>query len=117
MAQPTLEDEFGIRQLYARYSWALDTGDTDGYCALFTDDAVMKLRAKTLVEPPGTTASAGLSPGKYWWQAVLTATGERVTAGEGELTMAETLKLAGFDTASIGKMREPGVVSRTVITR
>ncbi len=34
-----LEDESGIRQLYARYSWALDTGDTDAYCALFTDDA------------------------------------------------------------------------------
>ncbi len=24
-------------ELYARYSWALDTGDTDGYVALFTD--------------------------------------------------------------------------------
>jgi hypothetical protein len=28
-----------IIDLYARYCWALDTGDTDGYVALFTTDA------------------------------------------------------------------------------
>ena len=39
MPQPTLADEMGIRQLYARYSWALDTGDTEGYVKLFTPDA------------------------------------------------------------------------------
>jgi len=39
VASPTLEDEGAIRQLYARYSWALDTGDTDSYVALFTPDA------------------------------------------------------------------------------
>ncbi len=39
MARPPVEDELAIRELYARYSWALDTGDTDGYCALFTEDA------------------------------------------------------------------------------
>lgn len=39
MARPSLEDELAIRELYARYCWALDTGDTDGYVALFTDDA------------------------------------------------------------------------------
>jgi uncharacterized protein (TIGR02246 family) len=39
MARPPVEDELAIRELYARYCWALDTGDTDGYCALFTADA------------------------------------------------------------------------------
>ena len=28
-----------IYELFARYSWALDTGDTDAYVALFTADA------------------------------------------------------------------------------
>jgi uncharacterized protein (TIGR02246 family) len=39
MTRPSVEDELAIRELYARYSWALDTGDTDGYVALFTEDA------------------------------------------------------------------------------
>jgi hypothetical protein len=33
-------DRLEIYELYARYSWALDTGDTDGYVALFAADAV-----------------------------------------------------------------------------
>jgi len=39
MPRPATEDELAIRELYARYSWALDTGDTEGYVALFTEDA------------------------------------------------------------------------------
>jgi ketosteroid isomerase-like protein len=39
MTRPPVEDELAIRELYARYCWALDTGDTDGYVALFTEDA------------------------------------------------------------------------------
>jgi ketosteroid isomerase-like protein len=39
MTQPSAEDQLAIQGLYARYSWALDTGDTDGYVALFTPDA------------------------------------------------------------------------------
>ena len=39
MQQPAAQDRTEIYELYARYSWALDTGDTDGYMALFTDDA------------------------------------------------------------------------------
>ena len=39
MTRPTVEDELAIRELYARYCWALDTGDTDSYVALFTEDA------------------------------------------------------------------------------
>jgi len=39
MQSPSAQDRTEIYELYARYSWALDTGDTDGYVALFTDDA------------------------------------------------------------------------------
>jgi uncharacterized protein (TIGR02246 family) len=39
MTPITTEDRLAIYELYARYCWALDTGDTDGYVALFTDDA------------------------------------------------------------------------------
>jgi SnoaL-like domain len=39
MQSPSAQDRTEIYELYARYSWALDTGDTDGYVALFTEDA------------------------------------------------------------------------------
>ena len=39
MPSPSTQDRLEIYELYARYSWALDTGDTDGYVALFTEDA------------------------------------------------------------------------------
>ena len=39
MPSPSIQDRLEIHELYARYSWALDTGDTDGYVALFTEDA------------------------------------------------------------------------------
>lgn len=39
MRGPSTEDRLAIYELYARYSWALDTGDTEGYVALFTPDA------------------------------------------------------------------------------
>ncbi len=39
MIGPGAEERMEIYELYARYSWALDTGDTDGYVALFTSDA------------------------------------------------------------------------------
>ncbi len=38
---PSVEDEVRIHDLYARYSWALDTGDTEAYVRLFTPDAVV----------------------------------------------------------------------------
>jgi SnoaL-like protein len=41
VTQPSLEDSAQIHELYARYSWALDTGDTEGYVALFAPDAVV----------------------------------------------------------------------------
>ena len=39
MAGPSAQDRTEIYELYARYSWALDTGDTEGYLDLFTEDA------------------------------------------------------------------------------
>ena len=39
MNGPSTADRLQILDLYARYSWALDTGDTDAYVALFTEDA------------------------------------------------------------------------------
>ncbi|RYZ58231.1 MAG: nuclear transport factor 2 family protein [Proteobacteria bacterium] len=39
MTGPGTQDRLEIFELYARYSWALDTGDTDGYVALFAADA------------------------------------------------------------------------------
>jgi hypothetical protein len=38
MDGPGIEDRTAIYELYARYSWALDTGDTEGYLELFTED-------------------------------------------------------------------------------
>lgn len=39
MQQPQPLDRMEIYEMYARYCWALDTGDTDGYVAFFTPDA------------------------------------------------------------------------------
>lgn len=38
MQGPSPQERMEICELYARYSWALDTGDTEGYVALFTED-------------------------------------------------------------------------------
>ena len=38
MTGPSTEDRLAILELYARYCWALDTGDTEGYVAMFTED-------------------------------------------------------------------------------
>ena len=37
----TAEDRLQIHELYARYAWALGTGDTEGFVACFTADAVL----------------------------------------------------------------------------
>src|SRR4029079_4260952 len=38
MTGPSTEDRLNIYELYARCSWELDTGDSEGYVALFTPD-------------------------------------------------------------------------------
>ena len=35
------EDRFGLQDLIADYSWALDTGDAEGLVACFTEDCLM----------------------------------------------------------------------------
>ena len=47
-----LEDDREIRQLIAKYAYTIDTVNADGFRALFTDDSVMKLRAKNLLDSP-----------------------------------------------------------------
>lgn len=36
----TAQDLVDIQQLYARYNWALDSGDSEGYASTFTPDGV-----------------------------------------------------------------------------
>lgn len=38
---PPVEDRIAIEALFARYAWTLDTGDVDGFTALFTPDGVI----------------------------------------------------------------------------
>lgn len=40
----SVEDRLDILDLFARYGWALDTGDSAGVAALFVDGATVKLR-------------------------------------------------------------------------
>ena len=37
----SVEDRLAIHDLFARYAWALDTGDVKGYGACFTEDTVV----------------------------------------------------------------------------
>lgn len=37
-----LQTHFDLQQLISRYAWALDTGDLDLVCRMFTPDAVMR---------------------------------------------------------------------------
>jgi hypothetical protein len=41
ITRPSVEDTLLIHDLYNRYSWALDTGDTDAYVKLYLPDAVV----------------------------------------------------------------------------
>jgi len=52
MNRPSLEDRAEIEDLYARYMWALDTGDSEGYAACFTPDALV-----FEVQPDGSVTS------------------------------------------------------------
>jgi hypothetical protein len=39
------EDRFAIQDLFARYAWAIDTEDWQGYTDCFTSDAVLEMPA------------------------------------------------------------------------
>ncbi len=41
MPQPSLDDRAAIADLFARYMWALDSGDVDGLVDCFTEDGVL----------------------------------------------------------------------------
>ena len=41
----TSDDLIEIQQLYARYNWALDSGDSEGYASTFTPDGVFNNNA------------------------------------------------------------------------
>lgn len=41
MPQPSLDDRAAIADLFARYMWALDSGDVDGLVACFTEDGAL----------------------------------------------------------------------------
>ncbi len=56
MASPTPEQRLQIRDLYDRYSWALDTGDLDGVRALFAPGASITAHA------PGGHAAVATTP-------------------------------------------------------
>jgi hypothetical protein len=43
---PSPEDMDAIEQLFNRYSWALDTGDSDTYVSLFAEDAEVTEEAR-----------------------------------------------------------------------
>jgi len=57
MSGPSLEERVAIEDLYARYTWALDTGDLDRFAACFTDDALIHE-----VQPDGTVADHRARP-------------------------------------------------------
>jgi ketosteroid isomerase-like protein len=52
--RPSVEDTLLIHDLYARYSWALDTGDTESYVQLYLPDAVV-----LETRPEGVREAAG----------------------------------------------------------
>ena len=57
MKRPSVEDTLLIHDLYARYSWALDTGDTDAYVQLYSPEAiVLESRPEGLREAHGHEA-------------------------------------------------------------
>ena len=47
-AELSVEDRLEILELFARYSWAFDTGDADAYASVFTEDGVMEGGSKRI---------------------------------------------------------------------
>ena len=56
MLTPSPEDRAAIEDLYARYYWATDTGDSAAYVACFSPDAVIYE-----MQPDGSLLKAGVS--------------------------------------------------------
>jgi hypothetical protein len=64
----TAQDFVDIQQLYTRYNWLLDTGDSEGYASTFTPDGVFNNNVgHEAIVKFATTFHAGLgSHVKHW---------------------------------------------------
>jgi hypothetical protein len=76
----TTDDLVEIQQLYAKYNWALDAGDSQGYAATFTPDGVFNNNAgRDAIVKFADTFHAGLGGHVKHWNTNLmilpTATG------------------------------------------
>jgi len=82
-AKLTAQDDAEIRQLYARYAYAIDTGDAETWADTFTPDGVFgnsKGRA-ALVEFAKTFYQRNQGHSRHWNdQLVITPTADGVTA-------------------------------------
>jgi uncharacterized protein (TIGR02246 family) len=85
----TLEDRIAIEDLFTDYAWALDTGDVDAACALFTSDAVVADPGGRYDGSDGVRAfferfhsGSPQFPGRQHWigQTLLEGDGRRCTA-------------------------------------
>ena len=75
----------GVRYDSGRYALAYEIR---GPVSLTLTAAVNGQGWKTVL---GAVQSATLAAGQYWWQAVVTRTGERITVSKGELTVEPDL--------------------------
>ena len=85
----TAEDRLAITELFARYGWCFDSGDTEGFAALFTPAATYELdggrRFVGHEQIAGYLAQAAISawfPGRQHHvdQIVIDGTAERANA-------------------------------------
>ena len=85
----TVEDRVAIDDLFARYAWAVDTGDVEAFVPLFTPDAViLDPNGRFDAETGGPAAFVELMrgnptfPGRQHWvgQLVLEGDTESITA-------------------------------------
>ncbi|HLS48732.1 MAG TPA: nuclear transport factor 2 family protein [Actinomycetaceae bacterium] len=83
---PSPADRLEIDELFSRYSWAIDTGDVDGFEALFVDDAELEdtVVGRSFTAPGAARAFATyfrereVFPGRQHWvgPAVMTMAGD-----------------------------------------
>ena len=68
----TADDLVEIQQLYARYNWTLDAGDSEGYASTFTPDGVFNNNAgHDAIVKFANTFHAGLGAHVHHWNTNL----------------------------------------------
>ena len=68
----TAQDLVDIQQLYARYNWAIDAGDSEAYAATFTPDGVFNNNAgHDAIVKFADTFHAGLGAHVHHWNTNL----------------------------------------------